>query len=153
MNITALKMPLSGTGFCLLDAVTTASGSNTDTYGRAFTNQGHKGIMVWVPRSADTGTCTSDTYLQGLKPGGTEATDADWYDVAAALTAQFADGDTGTYVGLLYPGIATAAISTTTGLKVNHVAGYLPDRFRLRFRQGGTTVTNTYGNVLGLLLP
>lgn len=137
----------------LLDAVTTASGSNTDTFGRAFRNVGHRGIMLWVPRTTDTGTCTLDVYMQALKPGGVETTDADWYDVAAALIAQFADGDTGTYVGVMHPLLASAAIATTTGLKVNHVAGYLPKMFRLRFRSGGTTVTNTIGNVVGVLLP
>lgn len=137
----------------LLDGLTTASGNDTDTFGRAYRNVGHQGLMIWVPRTADSGTCTSNTYLQALRPDGDETVDADWIDCAAALTAQFADSDTGTYLGVLHPRVATAAIATTTGAKVNHTVGYLPEMFRLRFRSGGTGVTNTYGDVWGVLLP
>ena len=137
----------------LMDGLTTASGNDTDTYSRVITNYGHQGLMLWVPRTADSGTCTSNTYLQALRPDGDEGTNADWIDCAAILTAAFADGDTGTYLGVLLPGAATAVISTTTGAKVNHTVGYLPETFRLRFRSGGTGVTNTYGDVWGVLLP
>lgn len=137
----------------LMEGLTTASGNDTDTYGRVITNYGHQGLMVWVPRTADTGTCTSNTYLQALRPFGDETVNADWIDCAAILTAAFADGETGTYLGVLHPRVATAAISTATGAKVNHTVGYLPEKFRLRFRSGGTGVTNTYGDVWGVLLP
>ena len=53
----------------LMSAQTTASGSDSDTFGRVVKNYGHKGLLVYAPRSADTGTCTATFYVQGLIPG------------------------------------------------------------------------------------
>lgn len=141
----------------LMDAQTTASGTDSDTFGRVAKNYGHKGLLIYVPRSADSGTCTATFYVQGLIPGGDETDDNDFFDVAGALVT-YADGETGTYVGKLYPGLTAQdggvdTIMTTTGKKVFHASGYLPDVYRLRLRNGGTTVTNTIGDVVGVPLP
>lgn len=149
--IDALKNQLP---FPLMDAQTTASGSNTDTYGRAIRNVGHKGLLGFINRTADGGTCTLDLYMQGLPPGLDEATDANWVDVSGILVPQYADGATGRRAFLFYPGITAQdggidAVNTTMG----HASGYLPLYYRLRLRSGGTTVTNTIDDIVGILLP
>lgn len=137
----------------LMTAQTTVSGNNTDTFGRAFTNYGHKGLMGFISRTADGGTCTLDLYMQGLPPGLDEATDANWVDVSGILIPQYADGVTGRRSFTFYPGVTAQdggidAINTTMG----HASGYLPLKYRLRLRSGGTSVTNTIEDIVGVPL-
>lgn len=149
MGLPSVKKPVRN----LVAAQTTPSGTNSDTFGRAVVNHGHRGLLLFVPRTADTGICTLDVFLQGLLPGGDETNNAHWFDVAPAVVAQFADGETGTYGATIYPGVVTAATVTTTGAKHNTTNAYLPQTYRLRLRNGGTAVTNTIGEIAGFELP
>lgn len=129
----------------VMAAQTTTSGNDTDTYSETFTNVMWRGARFYVKRTADTGTCTMDVYLQGEDP----ANAGSYVDVTGKIIAQFADGETGTYVGIVYPGITaqdtgTDSITTTSGAKVDATSAYLPWHWRLRVRSGGTGVTNTF---------
>lgn len=146
----ALKKPI-----LLMAAQTTASGNNTDTFGYAITNAGHKGLMLFSGRTSDTGTCTADFYLQALRPGGAEATDADWIDCTLALVAQYANDATGYRIGVLYPALTAQDTGSDVHVAttVTHTSGVLPQKYRLRLRSGGTTVTNTIPEIWGVELP
>lgn len=130
---------------------TSASDTNSDEYSVEMeTPPGTTGMQVFIKRTADTGTCTLDAYLQAREPqsyGGT----AVYVETTVAIVPQFADGVTTTRVASIAPGITG---SDSDGMVVSIAGGaaagahlintHIPHRWRLRYRNGGTTVTNTF---------
>lgn len=131
---------------------TTASGNNTDTYTAEWALDVHRGAIFYITRTADGGVCTLDVYLQGHVAGTTST----FMDLTLGIIPQFADGETGTYAAVVYPGITAQdtsldAITTTTALKVSQTSTVMPRRGRLRIRSGGTGVTNTLSITMEVL--
>lgn len=147
--ITPIKKPL-----VLVEAQTTASGTDSDVFGPAFTNLGHKGLMVIVNRTAETGTCTMTGFVQAHIHDTDESVDANWVDTGLTIFASYADAATGIRVGVMYPGLTAQDTGTDVVTSaVQHSSGYLPLKYRLRIRNGGTTVTNTFTDIIGYELP
>ena len=141
----AVKYPL-----VLRDTAINVADTDFDEFTAARVNSGHRGLHLYSVRTADTGTSALNHFLQGLIPGGDETDDADWLDLTLSV-AVWGDGETGVNQAIIYPGITAAdadgvilAVSTA-GAELAYVNAYLPYRWRIRSRSGGTTVTNTYG--------
>lgn len=139
----------------LMPAQTTVSGTNSDTYGPAQQSGFGKGLIVYVNRTADTGTTTMDVFLQGLiSPGADESVAANWADVSLGLVPQYAGGATGVRVGMFGPGMTGQDTgSDDVSATVRQANGLLPLTYRLRVRNGGTTVTNTFAAITGVEIP
>lgn len=140
-NTLAAKSYLSVTG-----AGTVVSGAVTVTYG-PFTNYFHKGLYLFVNRTAETGTATLDAKLQMQDPSS-----ATWTDVENAAVIQFADGSTRMNYLYMYPGIIGGDTDGKLIVNTNHnfVEGYLPYIWRVSVTTTGTT--NTFG-ISAVLLP
>src|SRR5687767_7567598 len=91
---------MRGGAYRLAEAGTvTASGTNTDTYlptaGFWLDLSGCAGVEIVTNRSADTGTCTMDVFVEQYNPvteAYTAVQDAAGADVSGV---QYADGETG----------------------------------------------------------
>lgn len=121
---------------------TSASGTNVVETFEAPLNVMHKGVLLVLNRTADTGTCTLDAKVQFYSTVA-----AAWLDVEGAAFVQYADGATGARYLLLYPGVTGAEaddaipLNTSKGVKCGQ---YLPRQWRVAVTVGGTTVTSTY---------
>jgi hypothetical protein len=137
--------------FSLTTSHTSASGSNTtETYTPPVDNVMHKGLLLVVSRTAETGTCTLDAQVEFYAPNA-----GTWLELEGAAIPQFADGATGDRYLQVYPGITgsdaddSVALDTAEGKKCGQ---YLPRTWRVKVTNGGTTVTNTY-SIDGWYLP
>ncbi len=134
------KQPLTVTG-----SITVASTAGWTS--RVFTAPYHKGAMITVNRSAETGTATLALQVQYLNP----ATRTYHNLPGATLTAtQFADSATGTGVLTIYPGITAADADSTIVLDTlsANCGQYLPDTFKIVITTTGTTNVFSIGMVL-----
>lgn len=133
-----------------LAPTTTTSGSDTDTYTQEFTTPaGVTAASFFVNKTADTGTATLDVFLQARSPqsyGGTAA----YVDVTVGIVPQFADGVTTLRIGQVGPTLSggdsdgiTVLVAAGAAAGSHAVESYMPQRWRLRIRCGGTTVTCT----------
>jgi hypothetical protein len=122
--------------------------SDGTTYSREFTNYYHKGIYLYVDRTAETGTCTLDGQIQHRSPVLSTYT-----SLENASIIQFADGTVELHTLYVYPGIIGGDSDGTLTVNTDHkfVEGFLPLHWRLAMTTGGTTVTNTFSAVAVLL--
>lgn len=122
--------------------------SSTDGWNsRNFEAPLHKGLMLFVNRSAETGTATLAVAVKARNPvTGTYHT----LSGATLTAAQFADGVTGTGILTIYPGITAADADAVMVMDtLNAFCGsYLPDQFRVEVTTTGTTNTFSIGMVL-----
>jgi hypothetical protein len=142
---------LRGGAFRLAEAGTvTASGTNTDTYlptaGFWMDLDGYAGVEIVTVRTADSGTCTMDVFVEQYNPVTqlyTAVQDAAGNDVSGV---QYADGATGEQRIRIHP--SPIAVDADGVLIVNTVDKWFqqsaPRYCRIRVRSGGTTVTNTF---------
>ena len=122
--------------------------SDGTTYSREFTNYYHKGMYLYVDRTAETGTCTMDAAIQHRSPILTT-----WTNLENASVVQFADGTVELHTMYLYPGIIGGDADGVLVVNTDHrfIEGYLPLHWRLAVTTGGTTVTNTFSAACVLL--
>jgi hypothetical protein len=130
----------------------TPSGTNTDTYLPASGNppistKDARQVILAVKRFGDVGICTLDTFVEWLfEPDNTWLGLADYAGTAVQM-AQMADGVVDATPRLLIlesayipPGTPTGGFVTTGTTKVGLI--WIPEKIRVRFRHGGTTVQN-----------
>lgn len=104
-------------------------------------NHHHKGIMIAVDRTAETGTCTLTVGVEFYAPNG-----GDWHQLENA-TVTFADGVTATQYLQVYPGLVGSDSDSSVSLDTNEgkLSGqYLPRECRVYMTTGGTSVSNTF---------
>lgn len=135
------KMPLTvyGAG---------TSHSDGTTYSREFTNYYHKGIYLYVDKTADTGTATFDVQIQHRSP-----ILSTWTSLENASVIQFANDTNELHTLYVYPGIIGGDTDGTLTVNTDHkfVEGYLPLFWRTADTVGGTTVTATFSIAAVLL--
>lgn len=130
---------------------TTASGTDTDVYlpanGDYFSTAGMSDITIYIKRTADTGTTTLQSFIEFYDPAqdGFEAL----LDLNNATAVQGVLAADGVYdERLLVLKRAPVMVDVDSILTVNTIHKvyqiYLPPYIRVRFRNGGTTVTNTF---------
>lgn len=103
---------------------------------RKFTAPYHKGAMIMVNRSAETGTATLDVKVQYRNPmTGT------YSDLEGAAIVQMGDGTTGEVYLTIYPGLVAADADNKIALNTTdqHCGSYLPDEFQIVATTAGTT--------------
>lgn len=121
---------------------TTGTVTNSTEYYDLPRNYLHKGLLLVVNRTAETGTCTLDAQVEFYAPAS-----GTWLQLEGAKIVQFADGATGDRYLQVYPGLTgsdaddVVALDTAEGSKCGQ---YLPPRCRLAVTSGGTSVSNTY---------
>ena len=123
--------------------------SDGTTYSRQFTNYYHRGIYLFVDRTAETGTCTLDVAIQHKSP-----ILSTWENLENAGIVQMGNGTVDLATLWVYPGIIGGDADGTLAVNTVHkfVDGYLPYEWRLAVTTGGTSVTNTF-SIAAVLLP
>lgn len=105
-------------------------------------NYQHKGCLVTINRSAETGTCTLAWKIQFYSPHS-----ATWQDLEGAVGDGYADGETGDRYLMVYPGLVGSDSDNKITLNTDQAVlcgQYLPRQCRLAVTTGGTSVANTY---------
>jgi hypothetical protein len=138
---------------------TTTSGTDLSEYWPGeggFHNPGFKELRVVTNRTAETGTCTLDVILQFRMPAANLWQDCVGQDGAVIDGIQYANSTvetTATHMLRVGPGIID--VDADGYLVVNTVDAWfnyvLPQFFRVKYKSGGTTVTNTFSSTIFLL--
>jgi hypothetical protein len=140
------------------------SGTNLDTYypsgtasGVGIPCDGARSVTLMTHRESETGTCTFQAFFEVfMEAAGT--TGGSWYPLLDLNNATqvagvvYADGVTdGTtpfhrFVTLRDVGRLTTAADNAVAINTVHMVYtlWIPNRIRIRFRHGGTTVSNTW---------
>lgn len=116
--------------------------SDGTTNSRQIQNSYHKGVLITIDRTAETGTCTLDAQIEFYDPAG-----GDWYELEGASFVQFANSEVATRYLMVYPGIVGSDADNRIALDTNEgvlCGQFLPRIWRLKVTTGGTTVTNTF---------
>jgi len=153
-----------------LPSHTTTSGTNLDEYfpsgtasGVGINTKGASSVTLITQRTAETGTCTLQAFFEfyyetGSTTSGVWLPLLDLNDATQVQGVVYADGVTdGTtpfhrFTTLREVGALTTltdnAKAVNTVHKMYHI--WIPEIIRIRFRSGGTTVTNTFSAVVNV---
>ena len=144
--------------------VTTPTGTDLDTYlptgtGAKFNTTGYSGVYLVTHRTSEAGTCTLQGFFEFLDfPSNVWYPWLDANDATQIQTVIYADAalDTTTpfhrYTVVTTPELLDATNANRVEL-VNtvhkiYMAAFLPTFIRVRFRSGGTTVSNVFNATL-----
>lgn len=123
-------------------SASTGTVTNSDENLELPINDTYKGILLYIDRTAESGTCTLDAHVEFYMPAA-----AKWQDLEGAAFAQFADGAAADRYLMIYPGLTGSDADTQLSLDTaeGRICGqYLPRQCRLVVTTGGTSVANTY---------